>query len=51
VAPVGAKSGTTAMIHAASWNAYLAPGATATAGFLGSRSGSSTPTFTVVTCG
>ncbi|MFC4590093.1 lytic polysaccharide monooxygenase auxiliary activity family 9 protein [Sphaerisporangium corydalis] len=45
------QSGTTGMIHAAAWNAQLAPGATATAGFLGSMTGATAPTFTGVGCG
>ncbi|WP_420866387.1 cellulose binding domain-containing protein [Carbonactinospora thermoautotrophica] len=40
------QSGTTAMVHAPSWNSTLAPGATATAGFLGSNPSSSPPTPT-----
>ncbi|WP_172967764.1 lytic polysaccharide monooxygenase [Micromonospora sp. WMMA2032] len=43
------QSGTTAMIHAASWNRVLAPGASTTAGLLGS--GTTAPTFSDVTCG
>jgi len=43
------QSGTTVMVHAASWNAYLAPGASADAGFLGN--GAANPTFTNVSCG
>ncbi|MCG5220053.1 lytic polysaccharide monooxygenase [Streptosporangium sp. KLBMP 9127] len=42
------QSGPTAMIHATTWNATLAPGATATAGFL-ANGGS--PTFSDITCG
>jgi chitin-binding protein len=43
------KSGTTGMVHAPESNADLAPGAIAIAKFLGT--GSTTPTFTDVTCG
>ncbi|WP_431879512.1 lytic polysaccharide monooxygenase [Micromonospora marina] len=43
------QSGTTAMVHAATWNRVLAPGASVTAGLLGS--GTAVPTFTDVTCG
>jgi chitin-binding protein len=45
------QSGTTGMIHAATWNAQLAPGTTATAGFLASMTGATAPTFTGVSCG
>ncbi|WP_424531663.1 lytic polysaccharide monooxygenase auxiliary activity family 9 protein [Sphaerisporangium viridialbum] len=45
------QSGPTGMIHAATWNATLAPGASATAGFLASTTGAATPTFTQVSCG
>ncbi|MFG1879295.1 lytic polysaccharide monooxygenase [Sphaerisporangium sp. NPDC049003] len=45
------QSGPSGMIHAASWNAQLAPGASATAGFLASTTGNVTPTFTGVSCG
>lgn len=43
------QNGPSAMIHAPSWNANLAPGASATAGFLASST--STPAFTDVSCG
>jgi predicted carbohydrate-binding protein with CBM5 and CBM33 domain len=43
------QSGTTAMIHAASWNAVVQPGQSATAGFQGNAS--SAPAFGSVTCG
>ena len=43
------QNGPSAMIHAPSWKPNLAPGESATAGFLGSGSG--TPTFSDVRCG
>ena len=45
-------SGTTAMVHAPSWATTLAPGATATAGFLASNTAATAPTaFTDLACG
>ncbi|MEU7689431.1 lytic polysaccharide monooxygenase [Microbispora hainanensis] len=43
------QSGPFAMIHAPEWNNSLAPGASATAGFLGS--GSATPAISDISCG
>ncbi|MFI7039729.1 lytic polysaccharide monooxygenase [Microbispora rosea] len=43
------QSGPFAMIHAPEWNSSLAPGASATAGFLGS--GSATPSISDISCG
>lgn len=43
------QSGTTAMVHAPEWRDVLAPGDSASAGFLGSSSGP--PQFDEVTCG
>jgi chitin-binding protein len=45
------QSGPTAMIHAASWNNTLTAGTSATAGFLGTNTAASPPTFTAVSCG
>ncbi|MET8144230.1 lytic polysaccharide monooxygenase [Sphaerisporangium sp. NPDC005288] len=45
------QSGPSGMIHAPSWALKLDPGASATAGFLATMTGSGTPTFTDVNCG
>jgi chitin-binding protein len=44
------QTGTTVLVHPAVWNAHLAPGAGASAGFLGTGS-TAAPTFTGVACG
>jgi chitin-binding protein len=44
------QSGTTVIIHPTSWNAHVAPGATANGGFLGTGN-SGSPALTGVSCG
>jgi predicted carbohydrate-binding protein with CBM5 and CBM33 domain len=44
------QSGTTVMVRPVAWNSYLAPGATASVGFLGTGN-SGTPTISGVACG